>query len=530
VAAGVAAVLHLVFFRGGTFVFPFPTGSNGVFFDEAWRIVSGQVMYRDFFEFVGPGTAHLNAVVLWLFGSRIAALGYAAIAIGAAIALALHHLAAEVAPRPWRLLAPFAFATLVYAPYTFGDHKWPALAAGLLGVAVLARAGTRGAAVGAGLLLGGSGLFTQDLGAGLTAGAVVFLLWRREGARAGWLAAAAAVPPLLALAAFGWKAGLGTVVYDWVIFPLTRYRELNPFRVTAAPSARTLPRDLGQLALALSGLLGAALALRRGEGAPPAARLIALCGLGAFLATAHRGFYPVVLAVQSAALVPLAVRLLAERLGGARVVQRPLAAAALAVIVLGILHGSIGFAAWRQFLQPLVRQQHRAGAIWTAQPMPELAWIESNTQPGDAVFLMPARGGHYFLTQTRDVTRFPYVIEGQHTVEQARAALAQVIGARPRVGLWDQRPWPRSAPEAPGPLSLLFEGLQKRYDGERLPSGVFLMRRREAWSEAEGGPGPARGTAMPDLRLADQDGQVRTLASLRGKNGLLVNFNRSVVW
>jgi hypothetical protein len=529
VAAGVAVLLYLVFFRAGTFVFPFPTGSNGVFFDEAWRIVSGQIMYRDFFEFVGPGTAHLNALVLWLFGSRIAALGYAAVAMGVLIALLLHELAGQVSPPRWRLLAPFAFATLVYAPYTFGDHKWPALASGLLGVAVLARAGGRRGASAAGLLLGGSALCTQDLGLGLTAGAVAFLLWRRENARAATLVAAAALPPLLALGAFGWKAGFLTVIYDWVAFPLTRYRELNPFRITAALSPRTLPRDVAQLALAAAGVLGAAVALRRRDG-PPVARLVALCGLGAFLATAHRGFYPAVLAVQSAALIPLAVRLLAERVQGAPLLRRPLAWAALASIAVGLAHGSAGFVVWRQLLQPMVREQHRAGAIWTAHPMPELLWIESHTQAEDGVFLMPARGGHYFLTHTRDVTKYPYVIEGQHTVDQARAALAQVEGARPRVGIWDQRPWPRSAPEAKGPLSLLFEGLQKRYDAERLPSGVFLMRRREAWTEAEGGPGPARGTALPDVSLRDQDGQLRTLASLRGKNGLLVNFNRSVVW
>ena len=529
VAAGVAVLLYFVFFRAGTFVFPFPTGSNGVFFDEAWRVLSGQIMYRDFFEFVGPGTAYLNALVLWLFGSRIAALGYAAVVMGAFIALLLHELAAQVAPRPWRLLAPLGFATLVYAPYTFGDHKWPALAAGLLGVAVLARATARRGAFAAGLMLGGSLLFTQDLGVGLLAGAVAFLLWRRDYARAAVLAAAAAIPPLMALAAFGWKAGYGTVIYDWVIFPLTRYRELNPFRVTAALSWRTLPRDVAQLVLAVSGLAGAAVALRRGDG-PPVARLIALSGLGAFLATAHRGFYPAVLAVQSAALSPLAAALLAERAQGVRFARRPLAWTALAAIVLGLAHGSVGFVAWRQFLQPMVREQHRAGAVWTAQPMPELLWIEAHTQAGDAVFLLPARGGHYFLTHTRDVTRYPYVIEGQHTVEQARAALNLLEGARPRVGLWDQRPWPRSAPETKGPLSLLLEGLQKRYDAERLPSGVLLMRRREAWTEAEGGPGPPRGATLPDVSLQDQDGQPRTLASLRGKNGLLLNFNRSVVW
>jgi hypothetical protein len=530
VAAGTALFLYFVFFRAGTFVFPFPAGSNGVFFDEAWRILHGEVMYRDFFEFVGPGTAHLNALVLWLFGSRIAALGYLAIAIGAWIALVLHELAAQVSPWPWRLLAPASFAALAYAPYTFGDHKWPALAAGLSGIAVLTRAAGPAGAIGAGLLLGTSALFTQDIGLGLGVGAFAFLIWRGERARAGLLAVAASLPPLAALLAFAWKAGLGTMLYDWVSFPMTRYRELNPFRITAAPSPRTLPRDLAQVCLALLGLLGALAALRPGGGATPTARLVALSGLGAFVATSHRGLYPMLLAVQSSVLTPLAVGLLADRLRGASLAGRPLSWAALGAIGVGVLHGSIGFVAWRQLLQPLAREQRRAGAIWTAHPMPELDWIESSTEPDDAVFLLPARGGHYFLTHTRDVTTFPYMIEGQSTEAQARAALAQIAAARPRVGLWDQRPWPRSAPEAPGPLSLLFDGLRERYDAERLPSGVFLLRRREAWTAAEGGPGPPRGTPLPELRALDQDGNPRSLASLRGRNGLLVNFNRSVVW
>jgi hypothetical protein len=401
------------------------------------------------------------------------------VALGAALALLLHQLASLVAPAPWRLLAPATFATLVYAPYTFGDHKWPALALGLLGLVVLARGAGRTAAAGAGLLLGSAMLFTQDLGLGLTAGALAFLLWRRQPLDASVLGLCAALPPLAALAFFAARAGLGTVVYDWVLFPLTRYRELNRFRLAATLSPRTLPRDLAQLALTAAGLAGAAAELRRGASSPPAALLIALAGLGTFAATAHRGFYPVVLAVQSAALVPLAVRLLARRLAGVRPLARPLESAALALISLGLVHGSIGFVLWRQLLQPMVFERHRAGAIWTAQPMPELAWIEAATRSGDPVFLLPARGGHYFLTHTRDVTAFPYVIEGQHTAEQARAALAQIEAARPAVGLWDQRPWPRSAPDAPGPLALLFEGLQKSYRFQRLPSGVFLLERRQ---------------------------------------------------
>jgi len=38
------------------------------------------------------------------------------------------------------------------------------------------------------------------------------------------------------------------------------------------------------------------------------------------------------------------------------------------------------------------------------------------------------------------------------------------------------------------------------------------------------------GDRLPAFAAADQDGQRRDFEALRGKNGLLLNFNRSVVW
>ncbi|MBK7928007.1 MAG: hypothetical protein IPJ98_11095 [Bryobacterales bacterium] len=42
--------------------------------------------------------------------------------------------------------------------------------------------------------------------------------------------------------------------------------------------------------------------------------------------------------------------------------------------------------------------------------------------------------------------------------------------------------------------------------------------------------GPEVGQRVPDFRLADQSGALRDLASLRGKNGLLLVFVRSADW
>ena len=44
------------------------------------------------------------------------------------------------------------------------------------------------------------------------------------------------------------------------------------------------------------------------------------------------------------------------------------------------------------------------------------------------------------------------------------------------------------------------------------------------------GPGPAVGDRLPAFGAPDQDGKRQDLETLRGKNGLLLNFNRSVVW
>lgn len=46
----------------------------------------------------------------------------------------------------------------------------------------------------------------------------------------------------------------------------------------------------------------------------------------------------------------------------------------------------------------------------------------------------------------------------------------------------------------------------------------------------ESGPGPAVGDRLPAFEAPDQDGKRQDLETLRGKNGLLLNFNRSVVW
>ena len=487
VAGASGLVLFLVLFRGATPIFPYDIGSNGVFFDQAARVLAGQVMYRDFFEFVGPGVVYLHALVFLVAGPTLRALTTAMVLQGALLAALVHALSARVCGPGWRLLPPAAFVVLVYAPYVLGDHKWPALVCALAGLAVLSAAPrTAVTTFAGGCLVGAAGVFTQDLGAGVTAGVVAYCAVRRAPGRPlPALLLGAATPLALAFAYFAWKAGARTVVYDWLLYPLQRYPELNRSYLDMVPSLRTLPRELAQVTLAAGGVAAAAASLvelRRTRPAPPdadAAGVVSAAGLGMVVAMGHRGLYPMGLAVQTCLLLPVLARWLERGYRRGPRTARATSIVVTVVAVAGILHGSVGLAVWRQLFDPMTLEHHRAGAVWAPSPMPELSWIEAHTAPGDPTFLMPAKGGHYFLSRTRNVTSFPYMIEAQNTVEQGRRALAEIEAARPRVGVWDQRPWPRSAPGPDGPLAFLYEGLLRSYDAETLPNGAILMRLKE---------------------------------------------------
>lgn len=74
-------------------------------------------------------------------------------------------------------------------------------------------------------------------------------------------------------------------------------------------------------------------------------------------------------------------------------------------------------------------------------------------------------------------------------------------------------------------LALLAAAASGPHDGVRAPARP--PERPEAWA---GAPGPKVGSTIPAFELPDQDGHLRTFASLKGRGGLVLNFNRSVVW
>lgn len=469
VGAASALFLHLVLFRGVTPIFPFAAGSNGVFFDEGLRILNGEVMYRDFFEFLTPGTPYVNAAVIALFGPRIAAFGYLSVVIGATLAWLLHRLSARAVGPGYRLIPAVAFVVLVYAPFGLGNHKWPALAAGFGGLLLLLRSTSASASILSGALFGLSAVFTLDFGVGMTAGAVLYLL--TDAVQGRRRAAAVVLGCLLstglAMSYFVAKAGLFTVIYDCLVFPLTRYRNENQFRVDLFDHLG--PRTQAQLALCAAGIVsGVFFALVKRE-TDETTRLLSFVGLGLIVATVHRPVTPAVAAIRCAPLlIPLARGM--ELLGRSR--PGPLRwgnLGLLTVLATGVTWGTVSLIAQRQWMDPLTRETHRAGEVWVRSPLREVSWIETQTREGDAVFLLPIKGGLHFLSRTRSAVSIPYVMGSKNTLEHIHRVVGEIETKRPAVGVWQKT----------SDLPELYQAITKHYEAVgTAPDRNILFRRR----------------------------------------------------
>jgi hypothetical protein len=301
---------------------------------------------------------------------------------------------------------------------------------------------------------------------------------------------------------FAAQAGLSTVLYDCLVFPFTEYLKANRFYVQVPQAG---PRTAAWLVLFAVGVLGALFLLVKrpggpaadsGEGRRHAERLVALVGLGVLVATGVRGIYAQGLAVRSVVLLVSLARALELLARHPHPAASWLGRAVLAVLGLGVLSGSVGYVVLRQHLEPMTLTASRAGTFWARRPLPEIAWIESRTRPGDRVFFLPAGAGLYFLTGTRNATAFPYMLDGQYTAEQQRQALAGIAAWRPAVGVW----YAQQRVRLPGVahLDVLEEGIMRDYVVEReLPGGRLMLRRKAAPDAA---PGPGQDRTAPRTR------------------------------
>ncbi len=240
---------------------------------EAVRIRGGEVMYRDFFNFITPLASYALAALFWAFGTTMATARAAMAVVHATTAVTLFATSRHLAVgRGLALLPPLAYLALCQPVWPFASWHWVStcLTALLCYALVAARptAPPRRAIVPgvlAGLLLG----VQQQKGVVLAGGAAAVLLagqlvawrptdavpWRPLLQRLAWFTAGvtAIIAPVLGVFAF--LAG-PTPLYDGLVrFPLESYRpNVRAGWGAAGPITRQLSGGLAPVLLRLSPL------------------------------------------------------------------------------------------------------------------------------------------------------------------------------------------------------------------------------------------------------------------------------------
>jgi hypothetical protein len=239
--AGAAAFLYL-----RTFLLPatpvIAHDDQTIFFARAVNILHGQILYRDFFEFVPPGTDLLYAAGFRLFGVHAWLLQSWSIALGLAHFCLVTQLASRILRGPVILLPGLLFLVFDFAPAMVPTHHWYSTLAALAAVSALSGGSTSWRIVVAGLLCGIATLFTQTQGALVFTALLLYLVWfnwsqsaslsQSENARILPDLAAFILPYLLVLSSvlgyYVYKAGFHTLFFDLIVFPL-RYLSSGDF-------------------------------------------------------------------------------------------------------------------------------------------------------------------------------------------------------------------------------------------------------------------------------------------------------------
>ncbi len=196
------------------------------------RMYQGEMIYKDFFEFVPPGTALVHLLLFKLFGLRLwvpdslaLLLGLGLVWIGLVISRNLM--------RPGLALLPSSLFLVKARTFLCNPvHHWYSQLAGMAGIAVLMERRTPARIAAAGMFCGLSACFTQTRGVAVAMGIALFLGWEATRLREGWstwlkkeswLITSFFITLLAVNVYFIGKAGIARFLWCTVVFALKYY-------------------------------------------------------------------------------------------------------------------------------------------------------------------------------------------------------------------------------------------------------------------------------------------------------------------
>lgn len=166
---------------------PFLLGGDQVFFwMDSQRLLYGEHVYRDFFQFTPPGADLIYLGVFRLFGPRIWTPNLVVLLLGTSLCALCLRISRSMMSRALAVLATLLYLVLVIGTTLDGTHHWLSLLAATGAVAVLMKGRTTARIAIAGALLGVATFITQSTGPVAAVGISMWLTWERFRTQEPW--------------------------------------------------------------------------------------------------------------------------------------------------------------------------------------------------------------------------------------------------------------------------------------------------------------------------------------------------------
>ena len=479
------------------FIFPHTPVYQGdtapIYLLEATKMLEGQVIYRDFFQFTLPGTQVFYLLLFKLFGVRAWIPSAVWVVLGTGLAWTCVVISKQLLSGASVYLPSLLFLGFAFVTEPDPTHHWFSTLACMAAIAVLMPERSPSRLAAAGALCSLATVFTQSRGIVAIAGFAAFLLWEWSAKKRdwGWLVKAGLclVIPFLAmtlsvLAYLAWKVGPGLFINCTVIFLMKYWSKWfwGTLYVYGA-DLPILPLWLEAPALLLWIFMHLLLpfvyilfyvhyrrhAIARPEEHWDRAMLLCIVGFFLFLGIASSPIWFRLISVAPPALI-LYVWLIKSPAGFPRTLTRLAWACGLLALV---SQSVIVQAGWKGYLKSPTGR----AALLDPDHYEKYRWVLAHTHPGDFYF-QADDCDEYFLLGLRDPAAVSFITDSSYTRPEQMQNVVDVLEKhRVRFVMWSA--WldvPRS-PGAEGRADPVRAYLRAHYH----PVEAFNDQYAEAW-------------------------------------------------
>ena len=386
---------------------------------QALRVLNGELIYRDFFTVVTPGSYYTVAWLFQLFGPSLMVLRWTALVTGLGILLVTLVIARRV--MSWPFAAAAALMTTVWGWFLVTPNFYSLQAAFFALIALwcylryLDGSSPRWI-LAAGIVTGLTAMVKQNVGAYAAVAIVAsILVSRRDRGRAIALFIGGVSVPVVPTLLFLVLSGAGPYLYEsWVYYPLARYPER--FALPYPSFFDTLSehgaferwvRYVIYLPVVVYPLT--AILLFRAREQRQAVSAIALMGVLLLLQSWPRADVPHILFGLQPTFILFAYLLHVGSRGN------PIATVVLLLPLLVLLWNGYQRTDWEYANYVAGLKADRARGVATvpidAQRIDLITqYVRSNTSPDESIFVVPWAAGFYFLTDRANATRTDFML------------------------------------------------------------------------------------------------------------------------